>query len=265
MPGTARVFMQLYHRNEGRGEPLIVLHGLLGSSDNWRAMSQRLAQHFAVYSLDLRNHGRSPHAAEMNYPLMAGDVREFVEAHGLKRVFLLGHSMGGKVAMQFAVNYPAQVEKLVIVDIAPKTYPPSQRPLLAALRALDLEAIGSFAEADAALKPAIPETAMRQFLLKNLSRDEAGAFRWRIGLGAIWENYDSLIQAVSIERPFEKPTCFIRGGRSDFIADADSALIRRAFPRARIETIEGAGHWVQSEAPEQFYRAVSGFLFSSSD
>jgi len=257
--------MRLFYRQEGRGEPLIILHGLLGSSDNWRAMSRRLAQHFAVYSLDLRNHGHSPHAAEMNYPLMANDLREFVEANRLERVFLLGHSMGGKVAMQFAVDYPAQVEKLVIVDIAPRTYPPSQRPLLAALRALDLGAIGSFAEADAALKPAIPETALRQFLLKNLSRDERGRFRWRIGLEEIAENYDALTLAIAIDPPFEKPACFIRGGRSDFIADLDAALIRRAFPRARIETIEGAGHWVQSEAPEEFYRAVSGFLFSSRD
>ncbi len=257
--------MRLYSRNEGRGEPLLVLHGLLGSSDNWRAMSKRLAQHFAVYALDLRNHGRSPHAAEMDYAVMAGDLREFIAANGLAPISLLGHSMGGKVAMQFAVTHPQVVEKLIVVDIAPRAYPPSQRALLAALRALDLNGITSFADADAALKVAIPDTALRQFLLKNLSRDEAGCFRWRIGLGAIAENYDALIQAVSIEAPFDKPACFIRGGRSDYIAEEDIALIRRAFPRARVATIERAGHWVQSEAPEEFYRAAAGFLSSSSD
>jgi len=257
--------MRLYYRNEGQGEPLIILHGLLGSSDNWRAMSKRLAQHFAVYSIDLRNHGQSPHAAEMNYAVMAEDIREFIETHALARAFLLGHSMGGKIAMQFAAAHPQEVARLVVVDIAPKTYPPSQRTLLAALRALDLERIGSFADADAALMAAIPETALRQFLIKNLSRDETGRFRWRIGLDEISENYDALTAEIAIDPPFEKPACFIRGGRSDFIADEDAALIRRAFPRARIETIERAGHWVQSEAPEEFYRTVVRFLSSPSD
>lgn len=257
--------MRLYYRHEGEGEPLIILHGLLGSSDNWRAMSKRLAQHFTVYSLDLRNHGQSHHATEMNYRVMAEDIREFIQAHGLPRAFLLGHSMGGKVAMQFAATYPDEVEKLVVVDIAPKAYPPSQKALLAALRALDLTRIGSFSDADIALKPEIPETALRQFLIKNLNRDETGRFRWRMGLDEIAENYDALTAAIAINPPFEKPACFIRGGRSDFIADEDGALIRRAFPRAKIETIEGAGHWVQSEAPEEFYRTVIGFLSAASD
>ena len=257
--------MRLYYRHEGQGEPLIILHGLLGSSDNWRAMSKSLAQHFAVYSLDLRNHGQSPHAGEMNYTVMAEDIREFIETHDLMRVFLLGHSMGGKIAMQFAAAYPEEVAKLVVIDIAPKAYPPSQKPLLASLRALDLTRIGSFGDADIALKPAIPETALRQFLIKNLSRDETGRFRWRIGLQEIAENYDALTEGIAIDPPFEKPACFIRGGRSDFIADEDAALIRQGFPRARIEMIERAGHWVQSEAPEEFYRTVVRFLSSPSD
>lgn len=257
--------MRLYYRHEGQGEPLIILHGLLGSSDNWRAMSKRLAQHFAVYSLDLRNHGQSPHDAGMNYTVMAEDIREFMQAQALTRAFLLGHSMGGKVAMQFAATYPQKVEELVIVDIAPKAYPPSQKPLLAALRRLDLDPIASFADADAALKPSIPETALRQFLIKNLSRDEAGRFRWRTGLDEIAENYDALTVQIAIDPPFEKPACFIRGGRSDFIADEDSAPIHRAFPLAKIETIERAGHWVQSEAPEEFYRTVIAFLSSPRD
>src|SRR5690349_7933174 len=143
---SSRANMRLYYRQEGQGEPLIILHGLLGSSDNWRAMSKRLARHFAVYSLDLRNHGHSPHAAEMNYTVMAEDIHEFIEAYGLSRCLLLGHSVGAKVAMQFAATYPDEVEKLVVVDIAPKAYSPSQRVLLAALRALDLTRIGSFTD-----------------------------------------------------------------------------------------------------------------------
>jgi pimeloyl-ACP methyl ester carboxylesterase len=257
--------MRLYYRHEGQGEPLIILHGLLGSSDNWRAMSKRLAQHFAVYSLDLRNHGQSPHASEMNYTVMGEDLREFIEEHTLARTFLLGHSLGGKIAMQFATTYPGEVEKLIVVDIAPKTYSPSQKPLLAALRALDLTRIGSFSDANIALTPAIPETALRQFLIKNLNRDETGRFRWRIGLDEIAENYDALTLEVALDRPFEKSACFIRGGQSDFIADADTTIIRRTFPRAKIETIARAGHWVQSEAPEEFYRTVVGFLSAPGD
>lgn len=257
--------MRLYYRYEGQGGALIILHGLLGSSDNWRAMSKRLAQQFTVYSLDLRNHGQSPHAAKMNYVIMAEDIREFIQEHGLAHFFLLGHSLGGKVAMQFAATHPNEVEKLVVVDIAPKAYPPSQKVLLAALRALDLTRIGSFSDADTALKPSISEAALRQFLIKNLSRDETGHFRWRIGLNEIAENYDALTAAIAIDPPFEKPACFIRGGRSEFIADEDGALIRWVFPRAKIEIIEGAGHWVQSEAPEEFYRTVVSFLSAPND
>ena len=167
----------------------------------------------------------------MDYPIMAADLREFVEEQSLAQVFLLGHSMGGKVAMQFAGQYPERVDKLVVVDIAPKAYPPTHQSLLAALRAVDLRAAKNFSDIDAALRGPIPEAEVRQFLMKNLTRDDRG-FRWRIALDAIMQNYGALIQAVVIERPFSKPACFIRAGRSNFVADEDAALIRKAFPQA---------------------------------
>jgi len=195
----------------------------------------------------------------MDYPTMAADLREFVEAQSLPQVFLLGHSMGGKVAMQFAGRYPERVDKLVVVDIAPKAYPPAHQSLLAVLRALDLRVAKNFSDIDAALSGPIPETAVRQFLMKNLTRDDRG-FRWRIALDAIMQNYDELTKAVVVERPFNKPACFIRAGRSNFVADEDSALIRKSFPQAEIETIASAGHWVHIDAADEFYKTVTSFL-----
>ena len=162
--------MRLNFQVQGHGRPLVILHGFLGSSDNWRSMSRRLSSHFTVYCLDLRNHGQSPHSDAMDYPIMAADLREFVEEQSLAQVFLLGHSMGGKVAMQFAGQYPERVDKLVVVDIAPKAYPPTHQSLLAALRAVDLRAAKNFSDIDAALSGPIPEAEVRQFLMKNLTR-----------------------------------------------------------------------------------------------
>ena len=190
---------------------------------------------------------------------MAADLREFVEERSLAQAFFLGHSMGGKVAMQFAGQYPDKVHKLVVVDIAPKTYPPTHKSLLAALRAVDLRAAKNFSDIDAALSASIPEAAVRQFLMKNLTRDDRG-FRWRIALDAIMQNYDKLTQAVVVEPSFNKPACFIRAGQSNFVADQDSALIRKAFPQAKIETIARAGHWVHIDAADEFYQTVTGFL-----
>jgi len=190
---------------------------------------------------------------------MAADLREFVEEQSLAQVFLLGHSMGGKVAMQFAGQYPERVDKLVVVDIAPKAYPPTHQSLLAALHAVDLRAAKNFSDIDAALSGPIPEAEVRQFLMKNLTRDDRG-FRWRIGLDAILQNYNALIQAVVVERPFSKPACFIRAGRSNFVADEDAVLIRKAFPQAKIEPIAHAGHWVHIDAADEFYQTVTGFL-----
>ena len=252
--------MRLNFQVQGHGRPLVILHGFLGSSDNWRSMSRRLSSRFTVYCLDLRNHGQSPHSDAMDYPIMAADLREFVEEQSLAQVFLLGHSMGGKVAMQFAGQYPERVDKLVVVDIAPKAYPPTHQSLLAALRAVDLRAAKNFSDIDSALRGPIPEAEVRQFLMKNLTRSSDRGFQWRIGLDAIMQNYGALIQAVVVERPFSKPACFIRAGRSNFVADEDAALIRKAFPQAKIEMIARAGHWVHIDAADEFYQTVTGFL-----
>ena len=252
--------MDLNYRVQGAGKPLIILHGFLGSLDNWRTASGALALTRRVYSVDLRNHGRSPHAAAMSYPLMAEDLHEFIANLGLTDACVLGHSMGGKVAMQLATQFPDDVASLVVVDIAPRAYPPAHRAVLLAMRALDLAACRSFAEAGDVLAPDVPDRAVRQFLLKNLSYDPERRLRWRIGLDEIIENYDALTRAIDFSEPFSRPACFIRGGLSRFVEESDLALIRWIFPRAEVVTVGEAGHWVHIEAPAEFLAALSAFL-----
>ena len=252
--------MKLAFEVVGKGDPVIILHGFLGSADNWRSMSRRLGSHYQVFAVDLRNHGRSPHSDILDYDVMVADVREFMEQQALRRIMLLGHSMGGKVAMQFAIEYCEQVDRLVVVDIAPKPYEPSQRYLLKAMRALDLTRYKSFADVDAALAPEVSSESLRQFLLKNLARDENGRLRWRIDLEAIDRNYDKLVQGLSPERSFNKSTLFIRGGRSNYIEDDDTRLIRQMFPQAKIATLPEAGHWVHVDEPEEFFQTVVNLL-----
>ena len=252
--------MRLNSHVQGDGFPLIILHGLLGSSDNWRAMSKRFAVHFKVYCLDLRNHGASPHSPFMNYAAMADDLGEFFAREHIDCAHLLGHSMGGKVAMQFTATTAKCVSKLTVVDISPKKYPPTHRSLLAALRGLQLANYKSYSEIEHAIEGQIPEAPVRQFLLKNLARRADQTFHWRIGLDEIDANYDQLTGAVVADGIVETPTCFIRGGRSNLIADVDLPAIRQIFPTAEIVTIANAGHWIHIDAAPEFYETVTGFL-----
>jgi len=252
--------MRLNFQVQGDGFPLIILHGFLGSLDNWRFVSKKLSASGKFYSLDLRNHGDSPHSEIMNYSAMVHDLREFCADQKIAEAHLLGHSMGGKVAMQFMLENPALVDKLIVVDIAPKTYPASQRALLQALRDLDLSRFQSFGEIDAALSPAIKKPALRSFLLKDLARGPTKDFRWKIDLDALIKNYDELTKNIPLSGPSNKPSLFIRGGQSKYIQDEDLPLIKRWFPKAQISTIQSAGHWVQADAPTEFLRIVLNFL-----
>jgi esterase len=252
--------MQLHFQVRGDGQSLIILHGFLGSLDNWRTVSRRLSKAFRVFTIDLRNHGGSPHSNQMNYEIMSQDLLEFVAQHALRSFFLLGHSMGGKVAMQFATDYGESVAKLIIVDIAPRAYEPYHRPLLDALRSLDLQRYTSFNEVDQALAASIPASVTRQFLLKNLTRDKNRRFEWRIDLEAIARNYDDLAKAIAPRRSFSQPALFIRGGRSSYITDSDISPIQKIFPAAQVKTIAGAGHWVHADATEEFLQTVTAFL-----
>ena len=239
---------------------MILLHGLFGASDNWHYIAQKLAEDFQVFTPDLRNHGQSPHSAAMDYPLMAGDVAELMAAQGLAGAYVIGHSMGGKVAMQLALQFPEKVEKLIISDIAPRVYGPAHERIFQALLALDLAAYSSRQPMEEVLEPDIPSLVLRRFLLKNLGRDSQGKFYWKMNLRGIWENYPRLAEPLAAEKPFAKPTLFVRGGRSDYIRPEDEALIYELFPQTKLETIPDASHWVHSDKPEEFLALVRAFL-----
>lgn len=252
--------MKLNFHVVGQGPPLLILHGLLGSLDNWMPHAQILAPQFQVFLLDLRNHGRSPHAAEFSYDLMAADLAGFIHEHNLDTVNLLGHSMGGKVAMRFAQLHPEQVRQLIVADMSPREYPPRYAEILAAMHALELSRLQQRADAEAALTAVAPEKSLRQFLLKNIGRDDVGQMRWKPNVASLSANYPLIRAALPVEPKFTGPTLFIRGGQSDYIRDADVALIHQTFPRARLETIATAGHWLHAEAPAEFLRLVTTCL-----
>jgi len=251
--------MTLFAEVYGSGPPLIILHGLFGSHDNWHTMSKRFGEGNRVFALDQRNHGRSPHSDVFTYDAMREDLHTFYVEKGLSRAALLGHSMGGKTAMEFALAYPDMVEKLVVVDIAPRAYPPHHDDLLKALGALDLTNYGTRREVEDALGGSIPSVPVRMFLMKNLKRTEDGRFTWKMNLTAIKASYDEINRAVAGGRVFSRPALFIRAQSAQYISDEDADGIRALFPRARIATID-AGHWVHAEAPEPFFRTVRQFL-----
>jgi esterase len=252
--------MKLNFHLVGNGPPLLILHGLLGSLDNWAQLANVLAVNFSVFALDLRNHGRSPHAAEFNYDVMAADVAEFIRAQNLGPVQLLGHSMGGKVAMRFAQLHPLLVQKLVVADMAPREYPPRYAEMLDAMAALDLRQFQQRPEVDGALRAVAPDPLIRQFLLKNLGRDGHGGLCWKPNVPAIRTNYHQIRSALPLAPTFDGPTLFVRGGKSDYVRDADWEAVKKMFPLARLATITAAGHWLHADAPAEFLRIVTEFL-----
>jgi len=252
--------MQLHFKQLGHGEPLVLLHGLFGSSDNWQPIALRLSEKFQVFAVDHRNHGQSPHSAEMNYPLMAGDVEKFMAARGIESASVIGHSMGGKTAMQLALQFPSRVAKLVVADMAPRAYAPAHDKIFAALLALDLPSFQTRQQIEDALAPEIPNLVLRRFLLKNLGRNADGKFFWKINLSGLAQNYLKLGEPVAVSAPFTKPALFLRGGKSKYLKPEDEPLIRELFPLAQIQTIAGAGHWVHADQPEEFLRRLLDFL-----
>ncbi|MGA0558184.1 alpha/beta fold hydrolase [Larkinella sp. VNQ87] len=254
--------MKLFFRQTGEtGTPIIILHGVFGSSDNWLTISKTIADHnYRVFLVDQRNHGRSPRSEVFNYDAMAADLQEFIVDHQLEKPILIGHSMGGKTVMQFAMNYPGQFSRLVVVDIAPKSYPIHHAELIRGLKAIDLKTITSRNEADDILSQYEPSLAVRQFLLKNLFRTDDGAFDWRLNLPVIEEELEGIGQALHYVRTITEPTLFIRGAESRYIKDKDLPEIAQIFPNSTVEAIEGAGHWVQAEKPTEFVEVLMRFL-----
>lgn len=242
-----------------RGTPLIILHGLFGSATNWRSIAKKLAQRLSIYALDLRNHGRSAHSPHMSYPAMAEDVRAFMDQNEVSQAHLLGHSMGGKTAMQLALETPDRVERLIVADIAPAPSASNYAAILDAMSEVELTGINTRAEADAAFAPYIKDAGMRTFLLQNLRQNSDG-FAWRIGLHGIAHSQEALLDFAPPDTAFDGATLFLRGANSDYVRESDYPLISRYFTHATVETIAEAGHWLHAERPQEFVQHVNKFL-----
>ena len=252
--------MKLHFRTLGEGTPLIILHGVFGSSDNWQTVGKEFAEYFKVYLVDLRNHGKSPHSDDFNYNVMASDVVELMQDQGLTKAHLLGHSMGGKVAMTMATRFSDKVQKLIVVDIAPKHYPPHHKQIFEGFRSVDLASLKSRKDADDQMAQAITNMGVRQFILKNLDRDEHGNFEWKLNLDAIEKAANEVGAEIEANVQFNGETLFISGGNSDYILESDKVQIQSLFPKANIQKIEGAGHWVHAEKPNELRKMVLDFL-----
>ncbi len=257
--------MDLFYRRYGSqgDQPLIILHGLFGISDNWVTFGRRIADEgFDVIIPDQRNHGASPHSDTFNYLALTDDLFELIHNLKLHEPILLGHSMGGKVAMRLALENPGLIYSLMVVDITLKAYGdrPHHRNIIEAMQSVDLEHTASRQEVEDQLAKRVKEIRIRQFLMKNLHWKQRGQLEWRINLQGIAQNLSEMFDAIETQDTFDKSTLFVRGGQSDYILPSDYGQIRKNFPLAEILTIEEASHWVHAEAPEQFYLIASGFL-----
>ncbi|MFV8464537.1 alpha/beta fold hydrolase [Flavobacterium sp. LB1P62] len=250
----------LYSKIEGAGQPLLILHGFLGMSDNWKTLAAQFAADFQVHILDLRNHGRSLHSEEFSYEIMVQDVFEYCQAHTLENINVIGHSMGGKVAMLLATKHPELVDKLIVADIGPKFYPQHHQDILAGLNAVDFSIKPSRNEVEEIMAKYITDFGTRQFLMKNLYWQEPGQLAFRFNLAVFNTKMDEIGVPLPENLIFEKPTLFIRGGNSNYILDSDFENIKRHFPNSNIETIPNVGHWLHAENPAGFYQMVSSFL-----
>lgn len=250
--------MKLHYRELGKGKPLMILHGLFGYSDNWQSQAKKLADYYRVILVDLRNHGRSDWSDDFSYQIMAKDVFELVSDLGLDSLILVGHSMGGKVAMHFAQNYTQLLEKLVIIDIGVKEYPMHHDHILEGIHAVKLENVRSRKEAEEQLSRHIDSEGIKQFLLKNLYWKDKTTLEWRMNVKVLEKKMEEILAAVP-EIEVMIPTLFIRGELSNYILEEDYEDLERIFPDLEIKTIKGAGHWVHAEAPEDFLETLLGF------
>ncbi len=238
---------------------MLLLHGLFGDGANLGKLATALSCDYCVHSLDLRNHGKSPHHVEMTYLQMMHDVVHYMDQHGIDKSIVIGHSMGGKVAMTLALNYPERVRALIIADIAPVKYTPHHERILEGLRALNIGRIKDRKTADTQLSVYIPDVSVRQFILKSLVKD-GSALKWRMNVPAIINNYDAILDAPSGKGPYTGPTLFIAGGNSDYIKPKYRKAVLDLFPEAKTKIIEGAAHWLHAEKPETFHRVCNRFL-----
>jgi len=251
--------VKLYSRVLGEGQPLLIIHGLFGMSDNWQSLAKRYADYFEVHLIDQRNHGRSPHADEFSYLHLSNDLHQYIIDNQLNDVVIIGHSLGGKTAMQFAVSYPELLSKLIIVDISPRFYPIHHDKIIEGLKMLDFSILKSRSQADAVLSEYIEEGDVRQFLLKSMYWKEKGQLDFRFNLKSISQNIANVGEALDNEANCSIPTLFIKGGNSNYINDDDEDLIFKHFTDAEIQTVDEVGHWLHAEKPQEFFEMTVRF------
>lgn len=249
-----------YKKYDGTGKPLFIFHGLFGMLDNWHNVAQKLSEQYTVYSVDLRNHGQSPHSYEMNYELMADDIANLLVKLKLEKAYILGHSMGGKAVMAFALKYPTMVDKLIVADIGVKGYKRGHDDIFDAIIPLELSEFDSRGDIDKHLQPTLSNFGVRQFILKNLNRREEGGYEWKMNLESIYKNYENITAGIKSDTAFSGETLFMRGGKSKYVSNEDFAEIEKLFTNAELKTIEGAGHWVHAEKPNEVVELVKEFL-----
>ena len=251
----------LFSKIEGSGKPLLILHGFLGMSDNWKTLgTQYAADGFQVHMIDLRNHGRSLHSEEFSYEIMVQDIFEYCQANNLEKINIIGHSMGGKVAMLLSTTHPELVDKLIVADIGPKFYPQHHQGILAGLNAVDFSKKPTRNEVEEIMSQYIPDFGTRQFLMKSLYWKEPGQLAFRFNLEVFNKKMDEIGVPLPQNAVFEKPTLFIRGGNSNYILDTDFENIKQHFPNFTVETIPNTGHWLHAENPTLFHQITSSFL-----
>lgn len=254
--------MKLFYRQYGEGQPVIIIHGIFGISDNWVTIGRRLAEKFEVFILDQRNHGQSPHSDTFNYYVLVDDLFEFIEDHQLINPILIGHSMGGKVAMNFALEYPQRVDKLIVVDISTRSYPARKQhmDIMTAMLSIDFDNVGSREEIEEIITEKVKSPRITQFVLKNLYRIGKKRLAWRLNIEDIYNNIENVFEGIDSSYSYDNPALFIKGGASDYILDEDYKLIKKNFPNAQFKTIENASHWVHADAPDELCQSFSEFL-----
>lgn len=251
--------MKLFLKKLGEGPPLLILHGLFGSSDNWQTHAKTFAEHFTVYLVDQRNHGHSPHSEEFSYENMAHDLYELIAEEGLRDVSLIGHSMGGKTILWFAQQYGFLIDKMIVADMGVKAYPPHHDVVFAGLFEVDVENCDSRKQAEERMSKHLKDQSTIQFLLKNLYWIEPGKLAWRFNLPVIFDKREEAMKAIPDIR-IDNDVLFLRGGKSNYVKDEDMADIRKKVPHASFETIDHAGHWLHAEAPEEFMQHCLAYL-----
>ncbi len=257
--------LQLNYKKYGQSNTkLIILHGFLGSLDNWHTLATEWAKNdIEVYTIDQRNHGKSPHTEHHTIDLMVEDVKDFMEQQGITKTNMMGHSMGGKVAMQFALTYPELLDKLIVVDIAPRSYNHGHDDIFNAIHHVSLETTQTRKEVEEAMMPYLGDFGTRQFIMKGLERSDDGKYHWKFNVETLDRDYENVLEQTFSDKQFLGDVLFLKGSLSLYIQEKDFAEIKKLFPNSRIQTIENAGHWLHADKPQQFFDAVKIFLFSN--